>query len=67
MLRDLIDREHVTEFDFGRGDDAYKQLWTTQRRQRIGVMLTNPLRPRGFATLARQWAGAVRRGMLRAR
>jgi hypothetical protein len=67
MLRDLIDGERVTEFDFGRGDDAYKQLWTTQRRQRIGVMLTNPLRPRGFATLTRQWAGAVRRRVMRTR
>jgi hypothetical protein len=67
MLRDLIDHEQITEFDFGRGDDAYKQLWTTQRRQRIGVMLTNPLRPRGLATLARQWAGAVRRRVMRAR
>jgi hypothetical protein len=65
MLRELIDGEGVTEFDFGRGDDAYKQLWTTQRRQRIGVVLANPLRPRGFATLAGQWAGAVRRRVLR--
>jgi hypothetical protein len=66
MLRALIDGEHVTELDFGRGDDAYKQLWTTQRRQRIGVILGNPLRPAGLATLARQWAGAARRRMTRA-
>jgi CelD/BcsL family acetyltransferase involved in cellulose biosynthesis len=65
MLRELIDRERVVELDFGRGDDAYKQLWTTQRRQRIGVVLNNPLRPAGLAALARQWAGAVRRRMLR--
>ena len=63
-LRELIDRERVTELDFGRGDDAYKQLWTTQRRQRIGVVLSNPLRPSGLVTLARQWAGAVRRHMI---
>jgi hypothetical protein len=61
MLRELIDRERVTEIDFGRGDDAYKQLWTTRRRQRIGVVLANPMRPAGLAALARQWAGAARR------
>jgi CelD/BcsL family acetyltransferase involved in cellulose biosynthesis len=65
MLRELIDRERVTELDFGRGDDAYKQLWTTQRRQRIGVLLSNPLRPAGLAALARQWAGAASRRMMR--
>ncbi len=67
MLRELIDREQVTEIDFGRGDDGYKQLWTSQRRQRIGVLLSNPLRPAGLAALARQWAGAARRRMTRAR
>jgi hypothetical protein len=65
MLRHLIDRERVTELDFGRGDDSYKQLWTTHRRQRIGVLLSNPLRPAGLAALARQWAGAARRRMMR--
>jgi Acetyltransferase (GNAT) domain len=64
MLRELIDRERVSEIDFGRGDDAYKQLWVTQRRQRIGVMLCNPLRPRGLAVLAHQWVGAARRRVI---
>jgi len=64
MLRELIDREQVSELDFGRGDDAYKRLWATQRRQRIGVLLTNPRRPAGLAALARQWGGAVRRRLL---
>jgi CelD/BcsL family acetyltransferase involved in cellulose biosynthesis len=65
MLRDLIDRERVTEIDFGRGDDAYKQSWVTQRRQRIGIIVSNPLRPRGIAVLARQWIGAARRRVMR--
>jgi len=66
MLRELIHRERVTEFDFGRGDDAYKRLWVTRRRQRIGVLLINPSRPRGLAALARQWFGAARRRAMRA-
>jgi hypothetical protein len=61
MIRDLLGREAVTELDFGRGDDPYKQLWATQRRQRIGVVLANPLRLHGVAALGRQWLGHARR------
>jgi len=61
MIRDLISREAVTELDFGRGDDPYKQLWATQRRQRIGIVLANPRRLRGLALLGRQLLGHARR------
>ena len=37
MLRHLLDRERVTEIDYGRGDDPYKQGWAQQRRQRVGL------------------------------
>jgi hypothetical protein len=47
MLRQLLNEEKVAEIDFGRGDDAYKEGWTGQRRQRIGLILINPLRWRG--------------------
>ncbi len=60
MIRALIE-EGVTELDFGRGDDPYKQHWTTARRQRVGVLVANPLRPAGFAILLRQWCGAALR------
>ena len=61
MIRDLIGRDGITELDFGRGDDPYKQLWATQRRQRIGIMLANPRRLRGLAMLGRQMLGQARR------
>ncbi|MCW3476882.1 GNAT family N-acetyltransferase [Rhodovastum sp. RN2-1] len=61
MIRDLLDQEHVAELDFGRGDDPYKQLWAGQRRQRVGVLLINPRRPRGLALLARHLLGRARR------
>jgi len=61
MLRELIDGERVIELDFGRGDDPYKRLWATRRRQRVGVVLANPLHPHGLAVLARQWLGGIRR------
>ncbi len=59
MIRRLLDDEHVDALDFGRGDDPYKASWTTDRRQRIGVVLANPLRPQGLKTLLRHQAGRL--------
>ena len=61
MLRHLLDHEHVGQIDFGRGDDAYKRLWASCRRQRIGVVLVNPRQSRGLAFLARHALGRTRR------
>jgi hypothetical protein len=61
MLRHLLDREAVTEIDFGRGDDAYKQGWARERRQRDGVLLANPARPAGAVAILRHALGGVRR------
>jgi hypothetical protein len=63
MLRHLLDREHVAEIDFGRGDDVYKKDWAAQRRQRVGVLLVNPGTPRGAVALLRHNAGVVRTGI----
>jgi len=61
MIEALLE-ERVATIDFGRGDDPYKRLWASQRRQRIGLLLINPWRPRGIATLARHDLGrAIRR------
>ena len=62
MLRYLLDEEQIQEIDFGRGDDAYKRDWASQRRQKIGLLLINPYRPKGMALMGRQFlADAVRR------
>ena len=53
MVRHLLDEERIESLDFGRGDDPYKALWTTQRRQRIGLLLMNPRRPSGLLAIAR--------------
>ena len=63
VVRHLLDRERVTELDFGRGDDPYKRLWTSVRRQRVGLMLANPRRPGGLAFLARHSAGRLRHAL----
>jgi hypothetical protein len=59
MIRSLLEAGDVTELDFGRGDDAYKRLWTSRRAQRIGVELVNPRRLRGAALLGRHWLKRV--------
>ena len=59
MLRHLLDVEKVTRIDFGRGDDDYKKGWAMDRRQRIGLLLTNPGSVAGALQLARHAAGAV--------
>lgn len=59
MIRHMIEQEHVTELDFGRGDDPYKQGWVADRRQRVGVMLINPWRAAGMAALGRHALGRV--------
>jgi hypothetical protein len=57
----LLEQEHVDEIDFGRGDDEYKASWTGARRQRVGVVLANPLTASGFLETARHFVGLWRR------
>ncbi|GGC37302.1 hypothetical protein GCM10011504_14590 [Siccirubricoccus deserti] len=61
MIRRLLETDRVRSIDFGRGDDAYKQLWAGTRRQRIGVILLDPRHPEGLLALARDTAGRLRR------
>jgi hypothetical protein len=57
MIRNLMQTDAVTEINFGRGDDSYKRLWTSQRRQRIGLIAANPRSATGLAVLSRHFAG----------
>jgi hypothetical protein len=63
MVRELLGGNQVTFLDFGRGDDAYKALWTSRRRQRVGLLLMNPWRPAGIAALGRHMVGDLRNKM----
>jgi CelD/BcsL family acetyltransferase involved in cellulose biosynthesis len=63
MLRHLLDVEHVRGIDFGRGDDPYKQAWTTRRQQRIGILLVNPWRPGGAVAVLQHFAGRIARSL----
>ena len=65
VIRGLIEHETITDLDFGRGDDGYKRQWTSQRRQRIGVLLADPRRWAGLSALLRHDAGAALRSLKR--
>ena len=60
-LQRLFEQDRVREIDFGRGDDAYKQLWASRRRQRTGALVVNPLHPAGLRAAARHAAGRIAR------
>ena len=61
MIRGLIEQDRATALDFGRGDDGYKPLWVAERRQRIGLLLADPLSAAGLLAIAKQTAGHGRR------
>jgi hypothetical protein len=64
MVEHLLEEDGVRELDFGRGDDGYKGLWVSHRRQRIGVMVADPRHPAGLAALVRHGAGRLRARLL---
>ena len=41
----------VRDLDFGRGDDAYKRLWLSSTRDRIGLLAANPKSFKGLTTI----------------
>lgn len=59
LIRRLLEEDRVRELDFGAGDDPYKQLWVATRRQRIGIVIADPLHPAGCLAVARHFAGAA--------
>ena len=59
MLERLLDQEHVAEIDLGAGDDPYKRLWTSRRRERCGLIGFDPLTWRGVAAALRHWPGGL--------
>lgn len=56
--------EGVGGIDLGRGDDTHKRLWARERRQRIGLLVADPLNVEGMLALARHAAGRGRRRLI---
>ena len=60
LFRHALDEDRVVEIDYLSGDDAYKQSWMTERRERVGLIACNPRTPRGLMISAAEFAGEVR-------
>ena len=66
MMRHALDVDHVSEVDFGVGDDPYKRTWLAQRRERWGLLALNPRTPKGLLGIVRHVAGrAAKRALSR--
>jgi len=59
MLRHLLTHETIQRIDFGRGDDAYKRGWASERRQRIGLLLADPTTLAGAGAILRHTIGRL--------
>ena len=60
MIRHVLERDRPDEINFGRGDDDYKKLWMSARRERWGIEAANPKTARGFVRAARLIAAMTR-------
>jgi CelD/BcsL family acetyltransferase involved in cellulose biosynthesis len=57
LMEHVMDKDKVAEVDFLIGDDAYKKVWMTDRRERWGVIAYNPKTISGLLGLFREVAG----------
>ncbi|MBK8121802.1 MAG: GNAT family N-acetyltransferase [Sulfuritalea sp.] len=51
LMEHVIDHANVKEIDFLIGDDEYKKLWMSHRRERWGIVACNPQTVIGLALL----------------
>jgi CelD/BcsL family acetyltransferase involved in cellulose biosynthesis len=58
LLQHVIEQDHVKEVDFLIGDDKYKRIWMSDRRERWGIIAYNPRTIIGFTLFLQE---AVRR------
>jgi hypothetical protein len=49
LMQHVIETDKVEEIDFLTGNDAYKQDWMSERRQRWALSLFKPRKPKGMA------------------
>lgn len=59
LLQHVIERDRVKEVDFLIGDDKYKRIWMSDRRERWGIIAYNPRTFLGFALFLKEAAGRL--------
>jgi len=59
LMQHVIEQDQVREVDFLIGDDKYKQLWMSDRRERWGIVAYNPRTIIGFALLMKEASGRI--------
>lgn len=57
LMRHVIEEDKVREVDFLIGDDEYKKIWMSDRRERWGIVAFNPRTLVGFGLLLKELAG----------
>jgi CelD/BcsL family acetyltransferase involved in cellulose biosynthesis len=60
MLAQIFEQDVPGEIDFGHGDDEYKKLWVSIRRERWGIEAVNPRSIRGALLSARMTMADMR-------
>ena len=60
MIRHVLEHDHPQEINFGRGDDDYKKLWMSARRERWGIEAANLRTRHGIGRSLRLSAGMLR-------
>ena len=57
LMEHVMDKDKVAEVDFLIGDDAYKKVWMSDRRERWGIIAYNPRTIIGLFGLGREVLG----------
>jgi Acetyltransferase (GNAT) domain len=65
LIRHILVNDAPAEISFGRGDDAYKSLWVSSRRECWGIDAANLRTPRGLLLAAQMTAGRARHALVR--
>jgi len=66
LMEHVLEVDKVREVDFGSGDDPYKKIWLSQRRERWGILAMNPRSLAGLTSIVRNVGGRTTKNAWRA-